>query len=374
MGILAKPKQLNNGYFALPYALMGKAPDDPKTTKALFGGDSSDVQSGRNGHSAFIPKGKNRFTTSARVKLGVIHTIEKIFGHKAELSYRQLTAKVGHSSRTTAANLKELKEVLETPIKSTYHINAEYDGKPFILCYEFLFNEELQLEEGQAPVRLTDLEAILVSLIVNNKLNPKRSKDFVASVTNIEKALNIPHSTAQALIDRLIRKGVCKCFREYIDEKGNTVRVEGAKAKTKNEKTLLTVNSRIIRRCNVIYKEYKKRLNEKAAQRDVSKRSNGKQRTAPNQEPTKELSDEEKFDAIEAKFVQDKKYLTLTERYKALKAQSIDALLKDKDEGKHDVLEKDAHATFEELCYYLYGNGVSREQLPKTFARLIRNL
>lgn len=362
MSILAKAKQLNNGYFALPYALMGKAPAKPKAISTLFGGEPADVQND-NGHKAFIPKDKNRFTTSARILLGKIHTEEKIFAQKAELSYRKITEKLGHSSRTTAANLKELKEVLEKPLKSTYHINVEYDGKPFILCYEFLFTEELQLDEGQAPVQLTDLEATFVSMVVNHKLNPKKSEDFVASVLNVEKALSIPHSTAQSLIDRLIKKGVCTCYRQYTAADGNIITLKNDKAKTKKEKTRLTVHSRIIRRCNVIYKEYKKRLAAKAAQRDVSKRSKGTQA-----EPQKELTDEEKFDAIEAKFIQDKKYVTLTERYKALK----EAITKNKDEAKFDVLDKAAHDTFNELCYYLYGNGVS--SLPKTFANLIRNL
>ena len=226
MSIFAKAKQLNNGYFLLPYALMGKAPEEvskkankkvSKAVNVLFVVASNDNVQTDNGYKTFMPKDKTRFTSSARTLLGKIHTEEKIFAQKAELPYRKITEKLGHSSKTTASNFKELKKVLEKPVKSTYHISAEYDGKPFILCYEFLFTEELQLDEGQAPVQLTDLEAQFVSMVVNNKLNPKKSEDFVASVGNVEKALNIPHSTAQALIDRLIRKGVCTCYKRYTD-------------------------------------------------------------------------------------------------------------------------------------------------------------
>lgn len=362
MSILAKAEQLNNGYFALPYALMGKeAAKTSKTVKAIFGGASSDVQTD-NGHIAFIPKGKNRFTTSARVVLGKIHTEEKIFKQPAELSYRKITAKLGHSSRTTASNLKELKDVLQTLSKSTYHINAEYDGKPFFLCYEFLFNEELTLKDGQAPVKLTDLEAIFVSMVVNNKLNNGGS--FVAAVQSISSALNIPKSTAQALIKSVVKKGICTCYRQYIDN-GEVKRVQDDKAKTKKEKTLITVNSRIIRRCNVIYKEYKKRRREKKE----DKKSSGGQAA-----PQKVLTEEEKFEAIEAKFVQDNKYLRLTERYKELRAEMVEAIVKEKNYGKGETLENIATETFNELRYYLYGNGISRAQLPKDFSKFILNL
>lgn len=360
-------KQLNNGYFLLPYAIAGKAPAKSKAVNSLLGGAPADVQTD-SGYKAF-----KDLTYSSRVLFGLIHTEEKIFGHAAELSYREITKKTGHSSRTTAANLKEGKEILEKPLKSTYHINVEYDGKPFILCYEFLFNEELQLGEGQACVQLTDLEAMLVSLIVNNKLNPKKHEDFNASITNIAKALNIPNSTAKSLIDRLIIKGVCTCYRQYKDEKGNVIREENAKAKTKKEQTILTVKSRFIRRCNVIFKEYKKRYQQRAKQRDVSKRNNGKRPAAQPEQP-KELTDQEKFDEIEAKFIRDKKYLNLTEKYNALKAQSIDAIVKEKDEAKQDALNKAARDTFNELCNYIHNNGVDKEKIPKTLATLIRNL
>lgn len=373
MGILAKAKQLNNNYFFLPYALMGKGNKGAKLNKALFGNAPADVQND-NGHAAFIPQDKKRLTTSARVKLGILHTKKVIFKEAPKLSYNDFTAKVGHSSKTTAANLKELKNVLETVSKSTYNITVEYDDKPFFLCYDFLFNEELQLEEWQTPFKLCDLEAILVSAIVNNKLNPNKSEDFNGTVNNVASALNVPPTTANALINRLIDKGVCKCFREYVDDKGNTIRVEGSKAKSKNEKTILTVHSRIIRCCNVIYKEYKKRAFEKkqAAERDTSKRTD--KQTAARTEPKKEFTDQEKFDEIEKQFVRDKKYLNLTEKYKNLKAQSLSDYLKDKDEAKFDASEKQAETVFNELRDYLRNNGVDPQHIPKTFERLIRNL
>ncbi len=373
MSILAKAKQLNNNYFQLPYALMEKTRKASKKVKALFKHAPDNVQ-GEN-KSAFTPKDKPRLTYSSRVLLGLFHTEEKVFGHTAELPYRKITDKVGHSSKTTAANLKQLKDVLKSSSKSTYHINVEYDGTPFVLCYEFLFNEELQLEEGQTPFKLCDLEAILVSLIVNNKLNPKTSKDFNGTVNCIASALNIPSSTACSLINRLIDKGVLKCFREYVDENGDTVIEAKAKAKSKNEKTILTAHSRIIRRCNVIYKEYKKRAYEKkleAAEPDKPKKQD-KQTTA-QQAPKKELTDEEKFDVIEKKFIRDKKYLSLTEKYRDLKSQSLSDYLKDKDEAKFDTANNQAKAVFKELCYYLRNNGVDPQHIPTTFARLIRNI
>lgn len=378
MGILAKAKQLNNGYFMLSYAVTAKLPYDDKHAKKCLGKATDDDQN-TDKTSPFKPEDKPRFNYSAQALLGLIITKENFFGEKAELSYRYITEKIGHSSKTTAANLEQVKGVIETTLKSTYHIKDEikFDVIPFIICYNFLFNEELQLAEGQAPVRLSDLEAIFVSLIVNNKLNPKKNNDFDGTVKNVAKALHIPHSTAQSLIDRLIKKGVCKCYRQYTDKNGNVIKEPGEKAKTKNEHTYLTVSSRIIRRCNVIFKEYKKRFNEKkleAEQRDTSKRKNGKQAKAMQQEPPKELTDQEKFDVIEAKFIRDKKYLALTEKYKALKEQSLDNFLKDHDEAKLNALEESAKKTFNELCYYLYGNGVERKQLPNTFARLIRNL
>ncbi len=373
MSILAKAKQLNNNYFQLPYALMEKTRKASKKVKALFKHAPDNVQ-GEN-KSAFTPKDKPRLTYSSRVLLGLFHTEEKVFGHKAELSYRKITDKVGHSSKTTAANLIQLKDVLKSSSKSTYHINVDYDGTPFVLCYEFLFNEELQLEEEQTPFKLCDLEAILVSLIVNNKLNQKTTKDFNGTVNCIASALNIPPSTACSLINRLIKKGVLKCYREYIDENGNTVIEANAKAKTKIEKTILTAHSRLIRRCNVIYKDYKKRAYEKkqeASEPDKTKKQD-KQTTA-QQTTKKELTDEEKFDVIEAKFIRDKKYLSLTEKYRDLKFRSLKEFREDKDEAKFDALEKSAKNVFNELCYYLYGNGVSREQLPTTFARLIQQI
>lgn len=371
MGILQKAKQLNNNYFFLPYALMGKGNKGAKINKAIFGSAPADVTD--NGHAAFIPQDKKRLTTSARVKLGVLHTKKEIFKEEPKISYNDFTALIGHSSKTTAANFEELKNVLQTLSKSTYNITVKYDGKPFYLCYDFLFTDELQLEEGQTPFKLSDLEAILVSAIVNNKFNPNRSEDFNGTITNVASALNVPLTTASALINRLISKDVCKCFREYTDEKGNTVRVEGEKAKSKNEKTILTVHSRIRRCCYVIYKEYKKRAEERnqAAQRDTSKRAN-KQTTA-QAEPPKELTDEEKFDQIEKRFVRDKKYLNLTDRYKALKSQII-TTIRAQNFDKADELEKAAEDTFNELCRYLNSNGVRRCQIPETFEIFIRNL
>ena len=371
MSILTAAKKLNNNYFQLPYALMEKT-RKPSKLKALFKNAPDDIQD--EVKSPFTPKDKPRLSYSARVFLALTHTEEKVFGHNAELPYREITIKVGHSSKTTAANLKELKPVLDKLAKSNYHIKIEYNGTPFILCYEFLFTEELQLEEGQTPFRLCDLDAILVSLIVNNKLNPNTAKDFNGTVNCIAAALNIPPTTACSLINRLIKKGVLKCYREYIDENGNTVYEENAKAKTKNEKTILTAHSRLIRRCNVIYKEYKKRAYEKKQAADPDTPKNQGKQTAAQPNPPKELTDEEKFDVIETKFINDNKYLNLTEKYKALKSQSLAEFLKDKDETKFNALEQTAKETFNELCYYLYGNGVSREQLPTTFARLIRQI
>lgn len=371
MSILTAAKKLNNNYFQLPYALMEKT-RKPSKLKALFKNAPDDVQD--EVKSPFTPKDKPRLTYSARVFLGLIHTEEKVFGHTAELPYREITIKVGHSSKTTAANLEELKPVLDKLAKSNYHINVEYNGTPFILCYEFLFTEELQLEEGQTPFKLCDLEAILVSLIVNNKLNPNTSKGFNGTVGNVASALNIPPTTACSLINRLIDKGVLKCKREYIDENGNTVYEETAKAKTKNEKTILTAHSRLIRRCNVIYKEYKKRAYKKKQAANPDEPKNQGKQTAAQAEPPKELTDEEKFDVIEAKFVHDKKYLSLTEKYKALKSQSLAEFREDKDEAKFDALENTAKKTLQELYFYLYGNGVSREQIPNTLEYLIRQI
>lgn len=369
MSILAKNKQLNNGYFFLPYALMGKPPAKSKRAEKLFGKRSEEQVD--NGYRNFIPKDKNHLSYTAQTLLGLIHTNEKIFNKKAEFPYRKITDKIGHSSKTTAANLKKLKEILEQPERSTYHIKASYDDKPFILCYDFLFTDELQLDEGQAPVKLSDLEARFVSLIVNNKLNPNRSEEFVASVSNVMGALNIPRATAQSMIESLTNKGVCTCYRLYKDEKGNDILVKGEKAKSKNEKTLITVHSRIIRLCNVICKEYKKRHKEKVEQQ--SKRPQGKQMPS-EPKPPKELTDEEKFDVIEKKFIRDKKYLNLTEKYKALKSQRVDVLFKEKDEEKADALDQLAKATFNELCFYLIGNGVRRDELPKTFSQILRTL
>lgn len=372
MGLLSKAKQLNNGYFLLSYTLMGKPACKPsKAVEALFGADNEDVQSG-DGHEAFMRPDKTRFTTSARVKLGVISTNEYIYAQKAKLSYRDFTAKIGHSSKTTAANLEELKDVLELTEKSTYHIKVDYEKKPFILCYDFLFTEELQLEEGKSPVKLTDLEAILVCLIVNNKLNPNCSKEFTGAIKSVAGALNVPKSTVAAAINRLIDKGVIShYYRWYIDEKGNEVTIEGQKAKSKKEKTILTVHNRIIRRCNVIFKEYKKRVKEKKqrSERDVSRRKNGKQAA----QPPKELTDQEKFDEIEAKFVKDKKYLNLSEKIKDLKNKSVDAFKHGNNE-EGDALEATAKETFKELCRYLYNNGISRDKIPRTFASLILNI
>ena len=328
MGLLSKAKQLNNGYFLLSYTLMGKPACKPsKAVEALFGADNEDVQSG-DGHEAFMRPDKTRFTTSARVKLGVISTNEYIYAQKAKLSYRDFTAKIGHSSKTTAANLEELKDVLELTEKSTYHIKVDYEKKPFILCYDFLFTEELQLEEGKSPVKLTDLEAILVCLIVNNKLNPNCSKEFTGAIKSVAGALNVPKSTVAAAINRLIDKGVIShYYRWYIDEKGNEVTIEGQKAKSKKEKTHLPM----------------------------------------------ELTDQEKFDEIEAKFVKDKKYLNLSEKIKDLKNKSVDAFKHGNNE-EGDALEATAKETFKELCRYLYNNGISRDKIPRTFASLILNI
>ena len=356
--------QLNKSVTILPYAICGKIKNHKGNLSKIF--NKAPQETIEPERQPFTLE-SGRLRTATRLFLGKLHTKKKMTGEDPKLPYRQVTKEIGHSTRTTAKNIKQLTDLdfIESPETSTFHIKKEYEEAPFILIYDWLTTEEILLPNG-ASIKITDLEAMLLSIIANHTFNAKKQTPFYGSIHNIEVALNIPHSTAQALINRLVDRGLINIYRQYVDKDGKTVVVKNERAKSKNEKTLLSTISTILRPCAVIYKEYQKKQDSKrrAEKRDISRRSDKEKTNTPK-------SDEELFDDIEAKFIRDDYYLRMTERYKHLRKQAVDVLVKENAEARSDILRAEAKTVFDELCYYLYANGVTRDKIPRSFSKLL---
>lgn len=359
-------KQLNMGVTILPYAILGKTTTEDNSLSTVFGASADLQKPTAHEGQPFTPK-HGRLRTAARIFLGKIHTKERVIGDKATLSYRQITEQSGHSSRTTSNNIKQLTALkyIESPAPSTYHITQDYDAQPFLMLYDWLCTDEILLPNG-SQVKLTDLQAMILSVIVNHTFNKKKKTPFHGSLRNIEKTHNVPHSTAQSALNRLIELGLIITYRQYINDEGNVIEVKNDKARSKSEKTLLSTISTVLRPCAVIYKEYQRKQD---SQRRAEKRNTS--RRADKTKPETPLSDHEKFDELEAKFIRDSKYMKMTERYKALRVEALDVLLKTEDEAQFDSMLEEADKLFNDLCRYLADHGVTPDKIPKDFKKIL---
>ena len=143
----------------------------------------------------------------ARILLAVIHTVNKIAGEPAKLTYEDFVAVRGWSKETVSKYKKLLidKGIIEEVKRSRYKIKAEYNPKPFDKIKKCLFNEVVEMhepeldDEGKSRKRryksyrkLSDKAILLLTFVEGMQ----GQGEFTSSQARLSVILDMPRATA----------------------------------------------------------------------------------------------------------------------------------------------------------------------------------
>lgn len=156
---------------------------------------------------------------SCQFVLALIHTMNKICGEPAKLTYEYICKRLRTSKEIVSAALKALREreIIEDVGRSKYKIKAYYGKRNYVEVDDYLFEreffEEYEKKDGQRIEKVKSLpysRILTVSFLKRGNENPKENGVFVSSQARIGKALNLPKSTAGDSVRELIAASFVK--------------------------------------------------------------------------------------------------------------------------------------------------------------------
>lgn len=254
--------QLNNyGITCFPVAFLGK--------------DKEDKQDGA---INFKPKnGKRSLLPSRKLIMAVIDTVKTKYGKLVKITYKLLDELVGIKHTTAWRSLKELEagEYIENHGESDYTIKPTFTDNEFIVLYNFLLTEELDL--GKIKKKLSRNTVIALCNVIGFYLNEdNKYKYFIGGDKRTASFLNVAQGTANGVIKELTAVGAITTHIAHYDSAGNIILKPG-KGKSIKEFTVYKVNSNLLSRCRRIQKYYADKREEKAkaaeAQRQATEQS-----------------------------------------------------------------------------------------------------
>lgn len=242
MGFTATTKKLNNNYTVIPISYLGKK----KTA----------------GSEKFLCNGE-RLNASEIQTLGIINKFRNMYGSFARIPYGVFTDSLGVSRPTVCQALKHLRErnIIERRGQSDYYIMPEIKDKSYLIIYDFLMTEELNLTG--VPARIRGNAVLLLCTIISHYLNPKKKGQYFAGgLSCVAAHLNVATSTADYAIKKLVSVGAIK-IKTVTYDKGVEIIADG---KFNGGKLVYVVDERILNRCRDIRKAAEKhRKNDNVA-------------------------------------------------------------------------------------------------------------
>lgn len=241
--------QLNNyGITCLPVPFLGK-----------------DCEDKQDGAANFKPKnGKRSLLPSREITLATINRIRTNYGKLVKITYKLLNELAGIKHTTAWRSLKELEtgDYIKCHGESNYTIKQEFSDNEFVVLYDFLLTEELDL--GKTVKKLSRNAVIALCNIIRFYLNEdNKYKYFTGSDKRTASFLNVAQGTANGVIKELKAVGAITSYIAHYDNKKNIILKPG-KGKSKKEFTVYKVNPKLLSRCKRIQKYYADKREEKA--------------------------------------------------------------------------------------------------------------
>lgn len=258
--------QLNNyGITCLPAAFFAKSRKEDK----------------KNGAINFKPKNRKRsLLASRKLTLAVITTVKKQYGKLVKITYKLLNELAGIKHTTAWRSLKELEagEYIENHGESDYTIKPTFTDNEFIVLYNFLLTEELNL--GKTKKQLSDNAVIALCNIINFYLNEdNKYKYFIGGDLRTASFLNVAQGTANGVIKELTAVGAITTHIAHYDSADNIILKPG-KGKSIKEFTVYKVNSKLLARCKRIQKYYADKREEKAKAAEAQRQTTEQKQNA----------------------------------------------------------------------------------------------
>lgn len=240
-------KQLNIGITCMPVAFSGKAWRDKN-----------------DGAENFVPKNRRRsLLPSRKLVLSVIGNIRSSqYGDLVKLTYKLFENQANVKHTTVWRSLKELEAegLIECHGESNYTIKAKYTDKEYIVIYNFLLNEVLDLG-GKVAKQLSRNAVIYLCHLIGFYLNPdNKFKYFQGGDKRAASFLNVAQGTANGVIHELIDvKAIYSHAAKKVKQGKDEVLIKvknKQKGKSKAEFTIYEVNSKLLSHCKRIQQYY----------------------------------------------------------------------------------------------------------------------
>lgn len=248
-------QQLNYGITFMPIAFSGK-----------------DWRNKNDGAENFIPKNRRRsLLPSRKLVLSVIDNIRASrYGDLVKLTYKLFENQANVKHTTVWRSLKELEDenIIECHGESNYTIKAEYTNKEYIVIYDFLLNEVLDLG-GKVAKQLSRNAVIYLCHLIGFYLNPENQyKYFQGGDKRAAAFLNVAQGTANGVVNELISlKAIYSHAAKKVKQGKDEVLIKvknKQKGKSKAEFTIYEVNPKLLSRCKRIQQYYADKREKKA--------------------------------------------------------------------------------------------------------------
>lgn len=251
---------------------------------------------------------KMRPKTSRLLTLGYINQVQTIYKNgNAKILYNTFCDNLGISKPTVCSSIKSLinAKLIERSSQSHYkvvddvtidlHGQADTANKQYITIYSFLLNEVLDFNRKTAKKLSLNAVLYLCNIIKHYSNKKRKQKYYVGGINRAATFLNVPRSTAQAVIAELHDVGAIFFKHEVSHENAKTT-LENGYGVNGYTPTIYVVNDKILKRCAEIQKEAEKR--RKAKEETSCRRADEKRtakiaptQTTPTAEPTQGDSD-----------------------------------------------------------------------------------
>ena len=253
-------KQLNYGISRMPIAFLAK-----------------DWRDNQDGAGNFKPKNRRRRLLSSRVfVLNAIHKIETVYDGLVKKTYKNIETLSGVKHTTIWQSLKELEaeNKLKCHGESNYTIEPTFSEKEYIVIYDFLLNEILELN-GKLAKQLSRNAVIYLCALIGFYLNPENKYAYFQGGNNrVASFLNVALGTASGIINELIDTKAIFSHAAKKDKNDNLIKIKNKQnGKSNAEFTIYEVNPKLLSRCRRIQEYYAQKRQQKAQEATQAKKA-----------------------------------------------------------------------------------------------------
>lgn len=355
-------RQLNNRFSVVPSECLGK-----------------DI-------SPRFQSGGKRLRSSIILTAGLLRTRENVLGNGCTTSYTDFENELGYSRATIARDVKDLTKELfnrngQSKYTSAYSIDTTKHGLP---VYHFL---RLETFNG---VRLSGNDVLLISNVIRHYLNDDRKqKYFIGGARRVSTFLNCAESTANDVVNRLLKAGLMQRFKLVDGE------LSEGKGINESYPTVYIADKKLLKRV----KEIRKAINKQKAEAEALKKLFSEKPEPKLPAPSDNLRRQsprrrsiiERWQNAELAAVQEKNYsaAAIAEAFKndftfnKIKRDYINARDKYftelKNNGGEDTaeiteLENELNGILSDVLNYLLSHNVQRTYIPDDWKAFVQEI